>query len=323
MDIGFERDIDPTILVPAAGSNTTLAANLGWISEPVIVIADAAENELSAWPLKAKRVKSLPALVRKIDGEGNKWIVLYEYRTAKTKYEDKVPREHGLRQQEWYFLMCVVVSKSDRERLARALKTKEQIDVMQWDPREFTDGPFLREAPWRDTWPQQQWWTDVWGAPDRMQIAFPVFHYHWESHLDASMPEGARGNVPAPWLADGIPLFPDAPEATVWRDRQGNVKFIDADLGEGTTVVLKEESLHGLLRDRNLACVWLFVGERGVWPGGNNQRATWRRSEAVCWLDGSKPSFSYWSRDNGNRKAQRVVSKLSSKGGRKPKGRAS
>ena len=48
LDIGFERDIDPTILAPVAGSNVTLAANLGWISEPVIVIADAAENELSA-----------------------------------------------------------------------------------------------------------------------------------------------------------------------------------------------------------------------------------------------------------------------------------
>jgi hypothetical protein len=149
-----------------------------------------------------------------------------------------------------------------------------------------------------------------------MEVAFPVFNYHWESHLDASLPEGARGNVPAPWLADGIPLFPDPIEATVWRDRQGNVKFIDADLGEGgATVILKEESLHGLLRDRKLACVWLFVGERGVWPGGNNQRATWRRSEAVCWLHGSRYLFSYWNRDNGNRKVQRVVSKLARKGG--------
>ena len=223
-------------------------------------------------------------------------------------------------EQEWYFLMCVMVSKSDREKLVRALKTKKHIDVMPWDPLEFVDGPFLREAPWRDTWSQQQWWTDVWEAPDRMQIAFPVFNYHWESHLDASMPEGARGNVPAPWLADGIPLFLDATEATVWRDKQGNVKLIDAELDEGATVLLKEESLQGLWRDRNLACVWLFVGERGVWPGGDNRRATWRRSEAVCWLDGSKPSFSYWNRDNGSRKAQRVVSKVSPKGVRKPKG---
>ena len=97
LDIGFTRDIDPTILVPAAAADGMLAANLGWISEPIITIAHASEKELSAWPLKAKRVNSLPALIRKIDGEGNRWIVLYEHRTAKVKYEDKAPREHGLR----------------------------------------------------------------------------------------------------------------------------------------------------------------------------------------------------------------------------------
>jgi len=306
LDIGFERDIDPTILSPAASPGLTITADIGWGSAPLIAIGETAERDLSAWPLKGNRVKSLPSLIRKSDGEGKKWAVLYEHRSAKTKYEDKQPREHGLRLQEWYFLMCVFVSKMDREKLVDALKAKKHIDVTQWDPHEYTDGPFLREAPWRDTWSQQQWWTDVSEAPDGLKIAFPVFEYHWESHLDSSMPKGARARVPAPWLVTALELKPDSDDANVWHGPQGSISFIHADLDEGTSVLLREDLLDQLMQNNNLACVWLFVGERGAWPGGSNKKATWRRSEGLCWLDRKNPTCAYWQRDNGNRKAQRA-----------------
>jgi hypothetical protein len=72
LDIGFERDIDPTILSPAVQAGATLAANFGWISAPAITIADTLEKDIADWPFKTSRVHSLPSLIRKIDADGRK-----------------------------------------------------------------------------------------------------------------------------------------------------------------------------------------------------------------------------------------------------------
>jgi hypothetical protein len=309
LDLGFERDIDPTILFPSTSSNGAAVAgrnvDFAWISEPTIEIPEVAERDLSGWPRKAYRVRSLPSLTKKIDLVGRKWTVLYERRTADKRYEDKLPREHGLRLQEWYVLMCVFVSQADCDKLVGALRSKRHIDVMDWDPQEFTDGPFLREAPWRETWSQEQWWTDCRGAPERMQVAFPVFTYHWESHLDASMPNGSRAVLPAPWLANALSLQPVMNDATTWLDLAGSASFLSVEFNHGRSVLIRDDLLTELTQNNSLACIWVFVAERAAWPGGDNKRASWRRSEGVCWLDEKTPKRVQWHRDSSEGRKSR------------------
>jgi len=112
------------------------------------------------------------------------------------RYDEGKLSLHGTRQQEFRFVMCILIANCDRQKLVEFLSKKKSLDVNEWDPPEFIDGPFLREAPWRDTWTQEQWRRDVWGAPKGMAISFPVYRYIWESPLDASLPEGARALIP-------------------------------------------------------------------------------------------------------------------------------
>lgn len=264
LDVGYERDIDPTILPLTNGSDISTGTRPAWVSGNGIELEHVEESELAAWPFLADPVDSLPALIRRLDDDGAQWTTLYEHRSTDDRYENENGnhRVHGLRQQAFHFVMCVVVGKADRNRLVESLANKKSLDVMEWDPLEFTDGPFLREAPWRNTWNQEQWRVDVWNAPKGMQIAFPACRYLWESHLDATLPEGAKALIPSPWLSKALSLSIDKDDAAIYRINSSTV-FLGSMLGDGcSSALVAEEPFFQYLDANGLECLWLFVGER-------------------------------------------------------------
>jgi hypothetical protein len=298
LDVGFERDIDPSIIPIPDASDNSQGARPKWVLGEDIILDPTPEEQLTAWPFKADPAQRLESLIQREDDQGNTWTTLYEHRSKTESYEEKRWRLHGFRRQEFRFVFCVVIAKSDRPRLVKALSETASLEVMGWGPAELTDGPFLREAPWRDTWPQDQWRHDTWKAPEGMPIAFPVCEYLWESHLDATLLDGGRALIPSPWLARALSLVPDEKDASIYETPNGEIAFIGSRLGaEGSSGRVKIALLKPMLEAENLECVWLFVGERSAWPGGENDHVARRRSEGLCWLDGNKPSSVIWKRD--------------------------
>jgi hypothetical protein len=311
LDVGFERDIDPTIIPLTDASDNAQGDRPKWVLGPDIILDATPEEQLAAWPFKADPVQRLGSLIQQHDDKGNTWTTLYERRSKREKYDESERRSHGLRQQEFRFVLCVVVARSDRSQLVKFLSEAATLDVMQWGPTELTDGPFLREAPWRDTWPQEQWRRDTWKAPKGMPIAFPVCQYLWESHLDATLLNGGLALIPSPWLADYLSLSPDEKDASVYKTPSGEIAFIGSMLGEeGSSSLVKTSLLDAVLEAEKLECVWLFVGERNVWPGGENDHAAWRRSEGLCWLEGNKPVLVTWKRDDANGRSRTVLEQV-------------
>jgi hypothetical protein len=138
---------------------------------------------------------------------------------------------------------------------------------------------------------------------DDIPIAFPISSYQWESHLDASLPEGASAFVPSPWLLMELGLSLDPSDFSICRDASGEVLFIASKGGQaGSSAVINEEMFSAYLDRQALDCVWLFVTERGVWPGGDNDNAAWRRTEGVCWIENGKPTTVTWKEDRVNKR---------------------
>jgi len=192
----------------------------------------------------------------------------------------------------------VVIAKSDRPRLVRFLRETDGVEVTGWRPIELTDGPFLCEAPWRNTWPQEQWFRDTWKAPKGMPIAFPVCEYLWESHLDATLLNGGRALIPSPWLARALSLYRDEKDASIYKTPDGEIAFIGSRLGdEGSSALVKTALLKPMLEAQNLECLWLFVAERNAWRSSDMDHATRRRSEGLCWIEGNKSCTETWKRD--------------------------
>lgn len=310
LDIGFERDIDPTIIPLNDDVDNSQGPRPNWIAGTKIELASVAEEELAAWPFLADPASNLGDLIHRNDDEGRSWVTLYEHRSTTERYDDGEPGSHTLRQQEFRFVMCVIVANADRARLAAFLEKAKSLDVMGY-PLDFIDGPFLREAPWRDTWAQNQWRYDIWKAPKGMAISFPAYRYHWESHLDASLPEeGASALIPSPWLARAMALSAEDYDASVYKNAASQIVFIGSTLGEdGSSALVAKDALDHYLDANDLQCFWLFVGERNARPGGDNGNAAWRRSEGICWLEDGKPVIVNWNNDNANGASKTALAK--------------
>jgi hypothetical protein len=134
--------------------------------------------------------------------------------------------QHGFRQQEFRFVLSVVVGRANMARFIEQVKKDRDIDVMQWDPLDITDGPYLREGSWRTTWDRTQWQTDCWRTSQTIPIAFPISNYIWESHLDGSLTKGAHTFVPSPWLMVDLGLSLDIADVSICRDSSGTPQFV-------------------------------------------------------------------------------------------------
>ncbi len=294
-DLGFHRDIDPTVLqgLSDTGSDS--------VDISPIVLEKISEDGLQKWPFKLDPSLGMPSLVGRTDKAGEKWLVLYEHRSVANRYDDGESREHGLRQQEWRFLMPVVVRKKDQKQLIRFLSSQRSLDVQRWSGRICTDEGYLLEAPWRFTWDQLMWTPASFHNQGELEVAFPCVKYHWESHLDASLPEGASAHLPAPWLANQLFITPMLSDPCVYVDAVGKPQFISR-MGpdDGSHAYIRQDIFERLLREKGLACVWTFVTERGVWPGGGNSHAAWRRSEGVVWFERGRPKMESWKEDRCN-----------------------
>jgi len=300
-DIDILRDIDPTIVPRVNGGIKAQDKSNAWMLGPEISMPSTPEDDLTTWPFSADLGKMFPRLISRDDPDNVEWITLYDHRNVTTRYERDTAMIHGIRQQEFRFVFCIVVSRENKGRLIDYLKGTCKIDVTRWNPPELTDGPYLREAPWRATWPQIQWQSDGWRAPKDLPIAFPVCDYLWESILDASLPEGARAFLPAPWLAVDLKLLPDQTDASIYRDAAGKSQFIGSKRGgDGSSALIDAEMFNSYLDRGGLTCIWLFVTERGSWPGGHNENAGWRRTEGICWIEDGKPTIITWNEDRVN-----------------------
>ncbi|WP_180962732.1 ATP-binding protein [Pseudomonas guariconensis] len=282
LDIGFHRDIDPTILL----SEDAIRDFDEGLEHHEINLQSIAEHEIGKWPFLSDPSELMPKLISRSNPAGQRWAVLHEHRSVSDRYEDDTRRQHGLRIQEWRFLLPVLVRREDSQSLRYSIMKQESIRVDEWSTRKATDDGYLLEAPWRSTWSQERWETQHFSDSDEIEVAFPCFRYHWESHLDASMPDGAHALLPAPWLSHRLGLKPLADHRNAYVDDAGVVRFLSGTSpSDGSYAFIDQELFQSFLDEDELDCIWVFVAERSAWPGGENEHASRRRSDGVIWVE--------------------------------------
>jgi len=77
--------------------------------KPEITLIDVSEIELPTWPFFEDPAGKLKDLIIREDDFGLRWIVLYEHQSETERCLGEKVGEHGMRQQEFCFLMSVVV----------------------------------------------------------------------------------------------------------------------------------------------------------------------------------------------------------------------
>jgi hypothetical protein len=291
-DAGFFRDIDPTII-----QSDTSPAPADWMGEPKIVVEPKGDDTYD-WPFTKERGHELDHLITRVDQEGLLWLTGYEHQSSEapigTESDSELTRSN--RREEFRFVCLVIVHQTDQEEFVQSIVKAQRLDIHSWDPREFTDGPYLLEAHWRPTWELDTWVTDEWNGAT-VARAFPVSEYHWESHLDLSLHDGHSELLPSPWLLKTLDLRKDLQLGGQYNDRCGEVRFKYGRSRRGETVALFDKDwFTAYLERESLAPVWLYLNERNSIFG--DMCGAWRRTEGVAWLKGNAVRTTTWHHDH-------------------------
>lgn len=294
----YRRNIEPTILPNKAGPHASDQGQKDWISEPKIVLPEVFEAELKRWPFSEDPTSAMHDKLVRVDADKKRWLVLYEFNHAENDYEERESNGHGKRYEEFRFFYCVFLKKGKTNEFIAFLDDERSLDVDSFKPRGFTDGPYLGEAFWRDTWNSEKFGEHLWNAPSGYEFAIPVACYHWESHLDKTLPDGFSNYMPQKWFADELSLNASPMGPQYWTEAAGNIVIqAQRPLEHQTTMVIDEAVLHSYAEEHQVEPVWLMIAERNTWSRGDNDEACWRRSEGAIWLDGKKWRQVGWNKD--------------------------
>ncbi|PMJ60315.1 hypothetical protein [Vibrio splendidus] len=290
----FRRNLEPTILpFEKQGSRPP-----SWVVEPIIQLPEVAEENLKQWPFEEDPTQTIIEKFSRVDEDNKNWSVLYEFNCASEKYQGPRIGMHGMRYEEFRFLYCVFLKKGRARKLAEFLEEKKSLDVDSFKPREFTDGPYLREAYWRNTWESEKFSECLWDGPDECTFAIPTVNYHWESHLDKSLPDGFSNYMPQKWFADELELSMSEGEPNKWLNKHGNVVMQAQEPFEHqTAVVIDQETLNYYVSKFDIEPIWIMIAERNTWPNGDNDESCWRRSEGIVWREGETWQRIAWNQD--------------------------
>lgn len=294
----FRRNIEPTILPAETRYPSSPKANIDWITEPQIVLPEVAEEKLKEWPFSEDPTVAMSGKLVRLDENKKRWLVLYEFNLAEADYAKPRPGDHGKRYEEFRFLHCVFVKKGKVSFFTKYLANEKSLEVSDFQPLEFTDGPFLREAFWRETWKSAKFENHIWRAPPDCEFAIPVANYYWESHLDKTLPEGFTSYMPQGWFAKelGLSMSPEGPQ--YWIDGNGDTVIqSQRSVRHQTAMVVNEDLLRRYAEENQIEPVWVMIAERCSWPSDVNDKSCWRRSEGVVWLDGEIFEQIGWNHD--------------------------
>jgi hypothetical protein len=177
----------------------------------------------------------------------------------------------------------------------QSINETRNLDIHSWDPPEFTDGPYLLEAPWRETWKAETWMNDNWRGRT-VPVAFPISEYMWESHLDLSLDHGHREFLPSPWLMRRLGLSRRRGSRGKYDDSSGITRMCQGPSGhDGSVALLDHDCLTRYVNEESLECVWLYLNERNSFLG--DQHGAWRRTEGIAWVEGDQIHSHTWFDD--------------------------
>ncbi|WP_157764506.1 hypothetical protein [Rhodobacter sp. CZR27] len=230
----------------------------------------------------------------------NDWCILYRWASASISWPVGQRAKHGIttRQEEFWFEMMIGLPAGQAAAATAAWK-RRKIDFHDWLPENRTDRGYLYELGRRGTW------DDGRQGPERGRFdgpdAFRQFTvgYHWESHLDRSMPVGFELQVPSAWLVGALHLSPNPSRPGVFENSDGRAVIV-CERGKGSSLcAVRREEIEALLASEELDQIWIGIGERSTYPHeGSGAKFHRRRWNGTLLPSGSSASVTFWVEDN-------------------------
>ena len=281
----FKRNLEPTILPANPVLAVEQSTQNNWIIKPEIKLPDLSEEELQDWVDQSESELSIDEFIYRYDNKGQKWNLLYEFVEAKSRY-DKETTWHDLKMKEERYSLFGLVPIDKVDQLSDFLHKCEQGKIM-WDIDyyTYTDGPFLGEAFWRNTWEAKKKIDYISDTP----FVIPVASYLWENHLDKTLPDGLSTCLPERWFAEEFKLKTKPGDFLTWYDKTDNeiFKIFKNDTSQQCSVVIGTSALEEYLTSTKMTLLSFSRITRTVWHQSDNNKMH-RRDTYKTLLDGEE-----------------------------------
>lgn len=305
-DSWFVRDVEPSVLTDILDDHSR---QRWWHTNPE-GIPDFGDS-VHKWPF-ANPPPTGPQWLNPVDPNGKAWLLLYTIWSDR-KERDKKEKRHvelSVLQDSFVRISSVVVEANQVEGFIKRLKGERLADPSGHETVDWTDGPFLMEYPWRNTWDYGSPYLEDGRRPfDACAYLRPVARHVWESHLDASLSDGLSVALPHPWIGKELDIRPDLESIGAYRDAAGRVVFLDPAFGTdaAATLVVEQDDFFQFLKSRGLECVWIIAGERNAYPSGHHGDYYCRSFSSIYRFKDGRWVSEKWHSDTCGHKAEHVV----------------
>ncbi|QDV73853.1 AVAST type 2 anti-phage system protein Avs2 [Botrimarina mediterranea] len=270
-EIGYCRDIDPSLLVASTGRQVYQNFTRTWWFD---VPFDAWQSPVDdvEWLETTGNLPDPKDLLTVVGPDGVRWVTLDGY------YEWEQPTRPGYRHWElptrhvWYQVRGYFVRKADLPNLLEWSKTKKwEADAMP-SRDNWNYSVFLGEIYWGRSYAYSAWEEDQderWTRGSFDSCPVPVIiatsRYQQEhTASDCALDDGVYFDLPCKYLVDQLGLSTGGEDGH-WYDKDGLLVAFDPSVtNEGaSTLLFREDSLHRILREGDLVLFWALSGKRG------------------------------------------------------------
>ena len=262
-DVPFVRDVEITMPLLERRNLSAVPE----VSVEITKIGDVPEEAWANWVFDNDVPKTRLREGSRPHADHDDWCVLYRHSSARSSWPKGETSVDGIptRQEEFWFQMMVGLPKGEATSITRQWE-RRHLDFHEWLPENQTDRGYLYELGHRKTWNEGKFGPDRgWGKDADAFRQFTV-GYHWERHLDLTLPEGMETHLPSPWLVEALGLQADPNRPGLFRNVEGAAIVISMlDAGDRLCMIRKSE-VEALLVREEIEPVWLGIGERSVYP---------------------------------------------------------
>ena len=311
--IGFQRDVEPTIF---RHENSPLSFDdpSEELLHPVPDLPLIDDKEFFGWLYRGNEVLNGTELLDITDPSGKRWVVLYDF-LKRIEYADRPQAVMNIRRQFFTRVSSVIIPQGKLAEIVEKLKGQRLADPTNWEPSDITDHGYLLEAGWRETWPNGGWKTDWLNSVKDLRVIQPLFRFVWESHLDASLPDGKNVLVPTPWLAAEFGLCARPLEPEIYEDATGAIAFkeVHSEGNDRKAALISHDLFFDYLEKNDLTCLWAVAGERNAYPDGSQDFWSCRSHSALYYRSGIDWIAEKWHQDTGLRPTKKKRSRKRAK----------
>ena len=221
------------------------------------------------------------------------WVVLYIHANEFLSWPERdASTRHPFRQNEFHFQILGSVPKRKLNAMI-AKAHASRTDFHDWLPETRTDDGYVYELGIRSTWtggevgPERGW-------PEKDRFKQYTVGFHWERHLDGSLPYGLELQLPSPWLSKALSLRPDPYRPGLYLSAGGRPVVVSGRNSRGSWCVGRRAELLQLVENLGHAPVWMSLGERSAWADSSERNLTRVRWNGMMRLRSGKPEFTIW-----------------------------